>query len=53
MGVIESIKNAFRSGEAGSTAAFRCEFCDEEFETAYSICPSCGSEKVEPLGPQD
>jgi|GEM_PF-1860310 predicted Zn-ribbon and HTH transcriptional regulator len=24
-----------------------CEFCDSEFDTAYSSCPDCGSEHIQ------
>ncbi|WP_440989886.1 hypothetical protein [Haloarchaeobius baliensis] len=46
MGVIDSIRRVFQRTEEPTVPAFRCEFCDETFETAYSICPGCGSERV-------
>jgi len=48
MSVIESIKAAIRADppEEEPTAQYRCEFCDSDFETSYSFCPDCGSERV-------
>ncbi|MCT9096829.1 hydrogenase maturation nickel metallochaperone HypA [Haloarchaeobius sp. HME9146] len=53
MSVIDSLKNAFRTDSPEQTPEFRCQFCENEYETAYSICPKCGSERVEPIGQDD
>ncbi|WP_435332825.1 DUF1272 domain-containing protein [Haloarchaeobius sp. TZWWS8] len=46
MSVINTIKNAIGAGTKESTAIYECGFCEEQYETAYSICPGCGGEDI-------
>lgn len=48
MSVFDSIRDALGGGteDPDNDVRYQCEFCDSEFETAYSFCPDCGSERV-------
>jgi len=49
MSVLDSIKRAIGGSDAdGSDGAvhYHCDFCDRDYQTAYSFCPDCGSERI-------
>jgi rRNA maturation endonuclease Nob1 len=50
MSVIDSIKEVFgveNPDRTDSPGRYHCQFCGEDYDTAYSFCPDCGSERVE------
>lgn len=48
MSVLDSLRKALGSGttDPANDVRYHCQFCDCEFETAYSFCPECGSERI-------
>jgi hypothetical protein len=48
MSVLDSIREALggASADPENDVRHQCRFSDREFETAYSICPDRGSERI-------
>lgn len=48
MSVLDSIKQALGNDDAqdDSQVQYHCDFCDSDFQTAYTFCPDCGSERI-------